>query len=198
MPRTKEGAKKRKEDLLTHRGITSRDFSEGGSGSGTGRNLRPRAEKRRAEPEENVGSENETSSEDDVEDETFVDYSAFELRKRHGKGVADVGDDDEEEEEDLGGQERDGDDDDDPMEEDGDSNAGAVKITKPMYFYPDQPINFHGDGKIKALKKLRDKNPYASARTASDQRFWAKFQQDFYTTVIIKKPKITHMAQYVD
>jgi hypothetical protein len=33
---------------------------------------------------------------------------------------------------------------------------------------------------------------------ASDRRFWATFQQDYYATVIIKKPKITHMAQYVD
>jgi hypothetical protein len=50
----------------------------------------------------------------------------------------------------------------------------------------------------KALKKLRDKNPYEEARTASDPRFWAKFQQDYYATIIIKKPKITHKAQYVD
>jgi hypothetical protein len=27
----------------------------------------------------------------------------------------------------------------------------------------------------KALKKLRDKNPYEEARTAFDPRFWAKF-----------------------
>jgi hypothetical protein len=45
---------------------------------------------------------------------------------------------------------------------------------------------------------LRDKDPYASKRTTTDMRFWATFQQDYYATVIIKKPKITHMAQYVD
>jgi hypothetical protein len=50
----------------------------------------------------------------------------------------------------------------------------------------------------KKLQKLRDKDPYASERTTSDRRFWATFQQDYYATVIIKKPKITHMAQYVD
>jgi hypothetical protein len=45
---------------------------------------------------------------------------------------------------------------------------------------------------------LRDKNPYEDARTASDPRFWEKFQQHYYATVIIKKPKITHKAQHVD
>jgi hypothetical protein len=50
----------------------------------------------------------------------------------------------------------------------------------------------------KKLQKLRDKDPYSSEKTASGRRFWATFQQDYYTTVIIKKPKITHMAQYVD
>jgi hypothetical protein len=44
---------------------------------------------------------------------------------------------------------------------------------------------------------LRDKNPYEEASTASDPSFWAKFQQDYYAIVIIKKPKITHKAQYV-
>jgi hypothetical protein len=46
----------------------------------------------------------------------------------------------------------------------------------------------------KALKKLRDKNPYEEARTAYDPRLWAKFHQDYNATVIIKKPKITHKA----
>jgi hypothetical protein len=50
----------------------------------------------------------------------------------------------------------------------------------------------------KKLQKLRDKDPYSSERTTSYRRFWATFQQDYYATVIIKKPKITHMAQYVD
>jgi hypothetical protein len=45
---------------------------------------------------------------------------------------------------------------------------------------------------------LRDKDPYASERIATDRRFWATFQRDYYATVIIKKPKITHMEQYVD
>jgi hypothetical protein len=50
----------------------------------------------------------------------------------------------------------------------------------------------------KKLQKLRGRDPYASERTATDRRVWATFQQEYYTTVIIKKPKITHMAQYVD
>jgi hypothetical protein len=83
------------------------------------------------------------------------------------------------------------------MDED-DDDQGRLKIMPPTYIYPDRPVKYHGAGMTKALKKLRDKNPYEEAKTASDPRFWAKFQQDYYATVIIKKPKITHKAQYVD
>ena len=50
----------------------------------------------------------------------------------------------------------------------------------------------------KTVKRLRGENHYAEARSARDNRFWSTFQQDFYTTVILKKSKITHEAQYVD
>jgi hypothetical protein len=83
------------------------------------------------------------------------------------------------------------------MDED-DDDQGRLKIMPPTYIYPDRPVKYHGVGMTKALKKLRDRNRYEEARTASDPRFWAKFQQDYYATVIIKKPKITHKAQYVD
>ena len=42
--------------------------------------------------------------------------------------------------------------------------------------------------------RLRGENPYAEERTTRDLRFWSRFQQDFYTTVIMKKSKITHEA----
>jgi hypothetical protein len=64
--------------------------------------------------------------------------------------------------------------------------------------FPNKPVKYHGTGMTKKLQKLRDKDPYVSERTASDRRFRATFQQYFYATVIIKNPKITHMAQYVD
>jgi hypothetical protein len=85
------------------------------------------------------------------------------------------------------------------MDED-DDDQGRLKImpVPPTYIYPDRPIKYHGAGMTKALKKLGDKNPYEEARTASNFMFWAKFQQDYYATVIIKNPKITHRAQYVD
>jgi hypothetical protein len=73
-----------------------------------------------------------------------------------------------------------------------------LKTIPPTYIYLDRPVKYHGAGITKALKKLRDKNPYEEDRTASDPRFWAKFQQDYYTTMVIKKSKITHKAQYVD
>jgi hypothetical protein len=62
------------------------------------------------------------------------------------------------------------------------------------YIYPNRPVKYHGADMTKALKKLRDNDPCEEARTASDLRFWAKFQQDYYATMIIKKPKITHKA----
>jgi hypothetical protein len=81
----------------------------------------------------------------------------------------------------------------DAMDED-DDDQGRLKIMPPTYIYPDRPVKYHGAGMTKALKKLRDKNPYEEGKTASDPRFWAKFQQEYYATVIIKKPKITHKA----
>jgi hypothetical protein len=83
------------------------------------------------------------------------------------------------------------------MDED-DYDKSRLKIMPPTYIYPDRPVKYHGAGMTKALMKFVDKNPYEEARTASDPRFWAKFQQDYYATMIIKKPKITHKAQYVD
>ncbi|RLN34650.1 hypothetical protein C2845_PM03G31150 [Panicum miliaceum] len=48
------------------------------------------------------------------------------------------------------------------------------------------------------VKRLRREDPYSELMIARDPRFWTPFQQDFYTTVILKKSKITHEAQYVD
>jgi hypothetical protein len=63
----------------------------------------------------------------------------------------------------------------DSMDEDDDDQC-RLRIMPPTYIYPDRPVKYHGSGMTKALKKLRDKNPYEEARTASDPRFWAKFQ----------------------
>jgi hypothetical protein len=129
-------------------------------------------------------------SDNDVEDETY--QGQFELRKHREVGSDDDGleeaedEEDNEEEEDV-----------DAMDEDSD-DQGRLRIMPPNYIYLDRTAMYHCSGMTKGLKQLRDKNPYDEARTASDVRFWAKFQQDCYTTVIIKKPKITHNAQYVD
>ena len=48
------------------------------------------------------------------------------------------------------------------------------------------------------VKRLRGENPYTEARSARDPKIWSAFQQEVYTTVILKKSKITHEAQYVD
>jgi hypothetical protein len=144
--------------------------------------LRPRVSKGRAEEVDDLGGDTGTSNNDDVEDETYVDYGAYERRMRHGKGPAshhsdEEGEDVEGEEEDLGGQERDVDDEgDDPMDTDDGGNVGGLRVTKPIYFYHDRPIVYHGEGMTRKLKKLREVNPYDSQKTASHARFWAKFQ----------------------
>jgi hypothetical protein len=84
------------------------------------------------------------------------------------------------------------------MDEDDDDGPCRLKVVKPIYMFPHKAVNYHGTGMTKKLQKLRDKNPYASERKATYRMFWATFQQDYYAIVIIKKPKITHMAQYVD
>jgi hypothetical protein len=186
MPRMKQSGSKNsrlKPRELPH------DSEAGGSSSAGGRNLRERAPKRRNEEQEDLGGDTGTNSDDDVEDETYVDPNAFHVR-HHGKGPVTKGGDDEDEEEDLGGQERN--EDDDSMDED--DGPCRLKVTKPIYMYPQKAVNYHGTGMKKKLQKLRGVNPYASERSASDKSFWATFQHDYYATVIIKKPKITHRA----
>jgi hypothetical protein len=73
-----------------------------------------------------------TSSDDDVEDENYVDPNVFRVQ-HHGKGPAIEDEDDDEEEENLGGQERD--EDDDPMDVD-DDGACRLKVVKPIFMFP--------------------------------------------------------------
>jgi hypothetical protein len=157
-----------------------------------GRNLRECTPKKGNEEQEaNLGGDTGMSSYDDMEDENYVDPSAFHV-KHHGKGRAIDQDDDEDEEEDLGGQEKD--EDEDPMDEDDDDGACRLTVVKPIYMFPHKAVKYHGTRMTKKLQKLRDKNFYASERTTTDRRFWATFQPDYYAPVIIKNPKITHMA----
>jgi hypothetical protein len=183
MVREKEGAKKRRKEVHSRRGAVPGDFGEGGSTVNVnGKRLRRRSAQASTEAPD-LGGDTGTSSDDNAEDETFP--GQYELR-RHQEAGSD--DDDIDEAEDK----------DEEDEEEDDDDQGRLKIMPPTYIYPGRPVKYHGAGMNKALKKLRDKDPYEEARTASDPRFWAKFQQDYYATVIIKKPKITHKAQYVD
>jgi hypothetical protein len=95
-----------------------------------------------------LGGDTGTRSDDDVEDETFVDPSAFHVM-HHGKGLDTVEDDEEDEEEDLGGQERD--EDEDPKDEDEDDGTCRLKVVKPIYMYPHKVVNYHGMGMTKKL-----------------------------------------------
>lgn len=73
-----EQSKKRKEDFIAR----AQKFGDdnGAWGSGYKRRLTPRAPKKSAEAEENIEGDIGTSIDDDVEDETFVDY-AYEFRQ---------------------------------------------------------------------------------------------------------------------
>jgi hypothetical protein len=62
----------------------------------------------------------------------------------------------------------------DAVDED-DDDQGRLKIMPPTYIFPDRPVKYHEAGMTKALKKLRDKNPYEEARTASDRGFGLSF-----------------------
>jgi hypothetical protein len=190
MVREKEGAKKRREEVHSRRGAIPGDFGEGGNTVNvSSKRLRRRSTQESTE-DPDLGGDTGTSSDDNVEDEIFL--GQYELR-RHQEAWYDDDDTDEAEDEDEDDEEEDV----DAIDED-DDDQGRLKIMPPTYIYPDRQVKYHGAGMTKALKKLRDKNPYEEARTASDPRFWAKFQQDHYATVIIKNPKITHKAQYVD
>jgi len=158
------------------------DADEGGSSHlnvVSGRELRSRKKPAACDfREESNGS---SSSDDEVEDETY--------RVEHRSGKGPVQQDNSEE----------GDDDEGEESEDVDDAGGdAPVITKPRYPFGRAPTNYFGDGMTETVKRLRSENPYAEARSARDPRFWSSFQQDFYTTVILKKSKITHEAQYVD
>ena len=86
-------------------------------------------------------------------------------------------------------------DDEEDESEDDDAGGDAPIITKPRYPIGRAPTYYFGDGMTEIVKRLRRKNPYSETRSARDPRFWSSFQQDFYTTVILKKSKITHEAQ---
>jgi hypothetical protein len=182
MVQEKEGAKKRREEVHSRRGAVLGDFGEGGSTVNvSGKMLRHRSAQASTEAPD-LGGDTGTSNDDNVEDETFP--GQYELRRHQEAGSNDddytneaEDEDEEDEEEDV-----------DAMDEDND-DQDRLKIMPPTYIYPDRPVKYHGAGMTKALKKLRDKDPYEESRTASDPRFWAKFQKDYYATVIIKNPK---------
>jgi hypothetical protein len=160
MVREKEGAKKRREEVLSRRGAVPGVFGEGGSTVNiSGKRLRRRSAQESTE-DPDLGGDTDTSCDDNVEDETFP--GQYELRRHQEAGS----DSDEAKDEDEGDEEEDV----DAMDEDAD-DQGRLKIMPPTYIYLDRPLKYHGAGMTKALKKLRDKNPYEEAKTASDLRF---------------------------
>ncbi|RLN09539.1 hypothetical protein C2845_PM11G06520 [Panicum miliaceum] len=129
------------------------------------------------------------SSDDEVEDETFR------VEHRTGKGPAERDSEDEEEGA-IGADGSDNDEGDGSEDEDANDTEPPI-INRPRYPFGRAP-NYFGDGMTETVKRLRRENPYNEHNSARDARFWTPFQQDFYTTIILKKSKITHEAQYVD
>jgi hypothetical protein len=125
------------------------EFGEVGSTVNvSSKRLRRRSAQASAE-DPDLGGDTGTSSDDNGEDETFP--GQFEPRRHQEAGS----DSDEAEDED----EEDEEEDVDAMDED-DDDQDRLKIMPPTYIYPDRPVKYHGAGMTKALKKLRDKNPY--------------------------------------
>jgi cobalamin biosynthesis protein CobT len=175
MVREKEGAKKRREDVLSRRGTAVILGKGGNTVNVSGKRLRHRSAQASTKAPD-LGGDTGTSSDDNVEDETFS--GQYELRRHQEAGSDDDSNEDEneeEEEEEDEDEEEEEEEDVDVMDED-DDDQGRLEIMPPTYIYPDRPMKYHGAGMTKALKKLRDKNPYEEARTASVPRFWAKFQ----------------------
>jgi hypothetical protein len=124
MVQEKEGAKKRREEVHSRRGAVPGDFGEGGSTVNvSGKRLRHRSAQASTEAPD-LGGDTGTSSDDNVEDETFS--GQYELRRHREAGSNDDDTDEaEDEEEDV-----------DAMDED-DDDQGRLKIMPPTYIYPD-------------------------------------------------------------
>jgi len=175
--------------------------SQGGSSSSapSGRSLRPRQPKRAAEQQLDDVDEEEnkvvtSSSQEDVEDETFQ-------ADPHGKEPADNDSDDEAPAGDDG--------EDDESDEDGRSDNDAQGDAQGQVIYPQpnppnyniwvRPTDYSREGMTEHVRRLRKEDPHMVERTtASDYRFWTVFQQDVYSSVILRKSDITMSAQWVD
>jgi hypothetical protein len=102
MVREKEGAKKRRKEVRSRRGTVPDDFGEGGNTVNvSGKRLRRHSTQVSIEAPD-LGGDTGTSSDDNIEDETFP--GQYELRRHHEAGSDDdnsdeVEDEDEEDEE---------------------------------------------------------------------------------------------------
>jgi hypothetical protein len=98
MVREKEGAKKRREEVHSRRGAIPGDFGEGGSTINVSdKRLRCRSAQASTE-DPDLRGDTGTSSDDNVEDETFS--GQYELRRHHEAGSDDDDSDEAEDEED--------------------------------------------------------------------------------------------------
>jgi hypothetical protein len=116
MVREKEGSKKRREEVHSRRGTVPGDFGEGGiTVNVSGKRLKRHSAQANTEAPD-LGGDTGTSSDDNVEDETF--QGQFELKRHQEVGsnddksdeVEDEDEEDEEEEEDVDAMDEDDDD----------------------------------------------------------------------------------------
>jgi hypothetical protein len=134
MVREKEGAKKRREEVHSRRGTIPDNFGEGSSTVNVSSKRLRRHSAQASTGDPDLGGDTDTSSDDNVEDETFP--GQYELRRHQEAGSddddSDEGEDEEDEEKDV-----------DAMDED-DDDQGRLKIMPPTYIYPDRPVKYHG------------------------------------------------------
>ena len=131
----------------------------------SGRELRPRGQKRA--PVDDIGEESEggsSSDDDDVED------SPFRVEPHHGKGVAQQSSS-EEEEESAG-------DDDEENEESDENEQGITFLTiqKPVRLGSRKCIDYSRSGMTREVKRLRKIDPYSEPKSSADPKFHTQFQ----------------------
>ena len=158
---------------------------EGGSSEPVVAPRRSLRERKRAPANDDIEDVNaNTESENDSESNP-----EFVAQTRSGHRL---GEDDEAQSDDG---DTDGSNDDDISAHGDDNEVGMPMVHVPFYAYGRRPVDYAKDRMTDAVKQNRMLDPYATPKHDGDTRFWNKFQQDFYTTVIYKKrPKITHDA----
>jgi hypothetical protein len=142
---------------------------------------------------DSVGEED--SSDEDVEDETYIPSPQASTDGR-GKGLASGSGSEAAE---IQEEEEEGEDENFYVKEINPPNyihMGTPTFTQPQNLGWRQKVSYKG--KTKVVREKRMENPRLHARETTDYRFHTFFQQDFYKSIIITKGKSVVISQWID